>query len=586
MNYLKPAALLNVIDLLAKVFRWSPVRASILLLGRFAVSLLEGVSLLALYPVLLAVFSSDSGNVESMPAIFTQLQVLIGDDFNLETALTVLCVIIITKFVVLFCVNIFFGDFFIKMAKHYRMDLFETILESRVSNLLQRSTGEYANISGEIITNYINALKASFAVLTQTMQVVVNLSAALFVSWQLTSSAVAVVLVIAAVLAPTGRIVRRASHERTKAMSKFSSILVDALQGIKPLKAMAKEHLILGLFKQEIESYGKAQMRETIASTIRLNLPEVLLFIAVAYGLYWSLTYLGQGIEEVGVVLIILLRMSTEFTSLLGRLQQVLSYEGGVRLVDAVIGENRNEKEVLNGGIMPEFERSISFVDAAVGYHDTDLFSNLTLEIEPRNFYLLRGPSGIGKTSIVDTVVGLLPLRHGSLFIDDVPVAELDIQAWREMIGYVPQDTFLFNGTVRENLSLFDQSVTDKEIQQALIAADADGFVYEMGDGLSADVGERGMRFSGGQRQRLAIARALIQNPKILIMDEATSALDPKTELAIGKTLKKLSEKLTIIAITHHSTLVPFASHLIDVNFDENGVRFVKASIIQKERMI
>lgn len=586
MNYLKPAAFVNVVDLLSKVFKWSPLSASILLFGRFIVSLLEGVSLLALYPVLLAVFSSGNSSAESMPAIFIQLQDLVGNDFNLETALTVLCAIIVTKFVVLFCVNIFFGDFFIKMAKHYRMELFETILHSRVDNLLRRSTGEYANISGEIITNYINALKAAFAVLTQAMQVCVNLSAAIFVSWQLTSSAVAVVLVIAVILAPTGHIVRRASHERTRAMSNFSGILVDALQGIKPLKAMAKEHLVLGLFNRHVDAYGKAQMRETIASTIRLNFPEVLLFVAVAYGLYWSLTYLGQGIEEIGVVLIILLRMSTEFTSLLARLQQVLSYEGGVRLVDAVIDENRKEKEVLSGGTDPNFKKAISFVDASVGYDAAELLSNLNLEIEPRNFYLLRGPSGIGKTSIVDTVVGLLPLRGGGLFVDDVPVEELDIQAWRKMIGYVPQDSFLFNGSVRENLSLFDPTVTDTEIKQALIAADADEFVCAMADGLSADVGERGMRFSGGQRQRLAIARALIQKPKVLIMDEATSALDLKTELAIGKTLKKLSENLTILAITHHSTLEPFASHVIDVNFDENGRRFVKASIIQKERMI
>lgn len=582
MNYFKPAAFLNVIELLGKVFKWSPLRASILLLARFAVSLLEGFSLLALYPVLLAVLSSNGGSSENVPEIFKKFQDWVGADFNLEAALVLLCTIIVTKFVVLFFVNIFFGDFFIKMAKHYRMELFETILESRVQNLFRRSTGEYANISGEIITNYINALKAAFAVLTQTMQVFVNLSAAIFVSWQLTSSAVAVVLVIAFILVPTGRVVRRASHDRTRAMGVFSRILVDTLQGIKPLKAMAKESQVRGLFERQVDIYGRAQMREIIASTTRLHFPEVLLFVAVAYGLYWSLTSLGQGVEEVGVVLIILLRMSTEFTSLLARLQQVLSYEGGVRLVDAVIDENRKEREILDRGAAPIFEKSISFVGASVGYHDAELFSNLTLEIKTRNFYLLRGPSGIGKTSIVDTVIGLLPLRSGGLFVDDVPLNKLDMHSWRQMIGYVPQDTFLFNGTVRENLSLFDPSVTDIDIKNALIAADADSFVFDLENGLSTDVGERGMRFSGGQRQRLAIARALIQQPKVLIMDEATSALDPKTELAIGETLEKLSKQLTIIAIAHHSTLEPFASHLIRVSFDENGARSAEVSTLQK----
>jgi ATP-binding cassette, subfamily C, bacterial len=169
------------------------------------------------------------------------------------------------------------------------------------------------------------------------------------------------------------------------------------------------------------------------------------------------------------------------------------------------------------------------------------------------------GPSGEGKTTLVDLVIGLLRPQQGRLMLDGVPLDEVDRGAWRHSIGYVPQEVFLFHDSLWRNITLGDTDFTADDVKQALMSAGAWGFACALEDGLETVVGERGSRLSGGQRQRISIARALIRKPQLLILDEATSALDAETEADIAETLRRLTPQVTILAITHRSSLVRHA---------------------------
>ena len=162
----------------------------------------------------------------------------------------------------------------------------------------------------------------------------------------------------------------------------------------------------------------------------------------------------------------------------------------------------------------------------------------------------------MGKTTVVDLVIGLLRPQHGAVLVDGVPLEQLDLHAWRRMIGYVPQDALLLHDSVLHNVSLGDPSIDEARAERALRTAGAWDFVSALPEGIHASVGERGTRLSGGQRQRIVIARALALEPKLLILDEATSALDPETEEEVWQILTRLHGDLTLIAITHRPTLV------------------------------
>jgi ATP-binding cassette subfamily C protein len=160
---------------------------------------------------------------------------------------------------------------------------------------------------------------------------------------------------------------------------------------------------------------------------------------------------------------------------------------------------------------------------------------------------------------MVDLITGLLRPKTGEVWIDDDPMQSLDLRRWRQMIGYVPQEPLLLHDTVMNNITLGDPEVSESDVEEALRGADAWAFVQDMDKKLHSSVGERGYSLSGGQRQRIAIARALVRGPKLLILDEATSALDQETQSSICATLKKLSGKLTVLAISHRQALIDVA---------------------------
>jgi ATP-binding cassette subfamily C protein len=178
------------------------------------------------------------------------------------------------------------------------------------------------------------------------------------------------------------------------------------------------------------------------------------------------------------------------------------------------------------------------------------------------------GPSGAGKTTIADLIIGLLRPQLGQILIDNVPLEQIDLRQWRRMIGYVPQEAFLLHDTVLWNVTLGDPEVNEAAAEAALRAAGAWEFVAELPQQIHSSVAERGMALSGGQRQRIAIARALAHGPRLLILDEVTSSLDPQSEAAICRTLRELRGRLTILAISHQAALVEAADRIYRI---QNG---------------
>jgi ATP-binding cassette subfamily C protein len=187
------------------------------------------------------------------------------------------------------------------------------------------------------------------------------------------------------------------------------------------------------------------------------------------------------------------------------------------------------------------------------------VLQNVSLEFPKGRIITIFGPSGSGKTTLVDLVTGLLRPQNGEVWIDNLPLAQVNLKSWRKMIGYIPQETILLHDTVLNNVTLGDPTLREADVQEALRAAGAWEFVDAMPLSMQSIVGERGGSLSGGQRQRISIARALVHKPKLLISDESTSGLDPQSEAAVCDTLQQLRGELTILVISHQPALVKIA---------------------------
>ncbi len=201
-----------------------------------------------------------------------------------------------------------------------------------------------------------------------------------------------------------------------------------------------------------------------------------------------------------------------------------------------------------------ELRDSIRFDEVRFAYDEAGrhpAVCGLDLSIETGKTTAIVGPSGAGKCTVADLVIGLIRPNQGRVLLDERPLSAERLKPWREQIGYVAQDTFLFNDTVRANLLWARPEAGEEEVWQALELAAANGFVSELPEGLETVLGDRGVRLSGGERQRLALARALLREPSLLILDEATSALDAENERRIQGAIERLHGQMTILIITH-----------------------------------
>lgn len=188
---------------------------------------------------------------------------------------------------------------------------------------------------------------------------------------------------------------------------------------------------------------------------------------------------------------------------------------------------------------------------------------DLQLHLPAGQVTALCGPSGAGKSTLADIVLGLLPPTTGRVFIDDLPLASEQLHHWRQSIGYVSQETFLFHDTIRANLLWAQPEATEAELRSALRAAAAESFVDQLAQGLDTVIGDRGVRLSGGERQRLALARALLRQPTLLVLDEATSSLDPQNERLVQDAIELLHGKMTLLLIAHRLSTVRLADRIV-----------------------
>ena len=216
------------------------------------------------------------------------------------------------------------------------------------------------------------------------------------------------------------------------------------------------------------------------------------------------------------------------------------------------------------GKIIENAQGRVEFKGVTFRYPDgTEALSNVSFVIEPGTSLALVGPSGAGKSTIADLLLRFYDPSEGQILLDGIDLRELQISWLRRQIGVVPQQTFLFAGSVAENIRLGKEEATDYEVTEAAKAAYADEFIMSMDEGYDSQLGESGIRLSGGQRQRIAIARALVRQPAILLLDEATSALDASSEKAVTEALDVIMKERTSLFIAHRLTTAARADRIL-----------------------
>src|SRR3989338_4022560 len=360
--------------------------------------------------------------------------------------------------------------------------------------------------------------------------------------------------------------------QRTRLYTKWQTVfnkdiahhINEHVSGIKTIKVAGAERSVADRGREFFRKVREITLRQAVVKNIFGSLvsPLSILFIIIVFAISYAQPGFNLAIFAATVYLIqrIFIHVNTAQKSI-HTINDFIPY-----LVNVVSLENKIEKNQEQDAGVRDFslESKLEFKDVRFSYDArTPVLKEVSFEIKRGEFIGIIGPSGAGKTTVVDLLLRLFQPQSGEILLDGVDLREIKLSEWRRNIGYVSQDIFLLNDTVAQNIKFYDESITQADTERAAKLANIYEFIGKLENGFNTVLGERGVRLSGGEKQRIALARALARKPAILILDEATSALDAESEALIQKALERLKGDVTIMAIAHRVSTILKADRLL-----------------------
>lgn len=395
----------------------------------------------------------------------------------------------------------------------------------------------------------------------------VHVTMAMLLSPELTALALCCGVVLALVLRP----LNRRSHEAGKASqtlrAELNTAIAEHLAGFKVAKSHGRGGHHLDRFRRATHALaGHVIESRQIFSATRVYF-ELAGWVALMFFLYAAVKWAQLGTAQLVLMVFVFTRLLPRIGAIQTTWQHVVHYQPAFVAVEKLRTEFEAAREELEARpARVELQREIRFENVAFRYDatgDRAAVQGVSLVLPARQMTALVGPSGAGKSTLADLLLGLLTPVEGRVLLDGEPLTGARLAAWRNSIGYVPQEPFLFHDTIRANLLWARPEAAEAELRAVLRAAAAEEFVMRLPQGLDTVVGDRGVRLSGGERQRLTLARALLRRPTLLLLDEATSSLDTENERLVQEAIEKLPGELTLVVIAHRLSTVRKAGRVI-----------------------
>lgn len=430
----------------------------------------------------------------------------------------------------------------------------------RTGELMTRITNDVAIIQVGVSSGLAD-------VLSQSLVLIGSLISIFILDWKLALLTLVTFPVIAWIVTRTGHRIRAVNHRVQEKIADLASVLQETITGIRIVKAFTMEERENKRFTAENEGSFNATMKSARIISILAPIIEWLVIATLIIILWYVGTEVikghlttGQLMAFVGYIML-LIQPCTIIPNNFNNFLQALAASD--RIFE-VLDSKEDIKDAPDAVELPKLNGHIEFRNVSFGYReDLPVLVNINLEVKPGEVVALVGPSGAGKTSLVNLIPRFYDPTAGNITVDGYDLKATQVKSLRGQIGLVPQESMLFGTTIRENIAYGKPDASEAEIITAAKAANAHDFILGMPEGYDTLVGERGASLSGGQRQRIAIARALLKNPRILILDEATSALDNESERLVQEALERLMRDRTTLVIAHRLSTVQYADKIV-----------------------
>ena len=554
----------HTLKLAYSAFRRYKYRFGFLVVLGFVAGLFGSIGIGAVIPLFSFATGQSIAGTDFISQLLEKIFAVFYVPYNLAFLLLFMVFLFTGKALVNFLANYLNAKLSAEYEKTAREELFSGALNASWPYLLDQKSGYLESVLMDDISNSATILIQLSGLVLIGTSLITYVIVALNISAPITLITLGIGGVIFLFLKPLFYKARKLNEKLADESKATSHLVHESMAGAKTIKAASTEKIISEVGEQYFENLKNAKIKLSFYQHYIGSLLEPIGFAYIAVIFLYSYKSLTFNIAAFAAIVYLVQKMFAFIQSMQGKLH---SLNVAVPYLKIILDYREAIKKngELNGGI-----KSFAFNDKIVFKNVNFEYKKGRFAIKDMNFAVKRGetvgiigPSGAGKTTIIDLILRLFRPQKGEILTDNINIYEIDKKVWHDNIGYVSQDIFLLNDTIENNIRFYNNSLNFEDIVEASRSANIYDFVETLPDKFQTTVGERGLKLSGGQRQRIALARALVRKPPILILDEATSALDNESERKIQEAIKHLRGKLTIFIIAHRLSTVMHSDKIL-----------------------
>jgi len=477
--------------------------------------------------------------------------------------------LLLLKNILVFAYQYLMSDVSQRIMRDIRYQLYARIQNLSLDYFSEKRTGELISRITHDVNVVENALSYGVTDLfRQTFIIMMWIATAFVIDPQAACIIFFIFPFIGFPMSKIGKYLKKNSQGIQEKMADINSLLLETISGVKLVKAFSTEDYETERFKGQNHSYYKLRMKAVKRLILISPISEIIGGICGVILILWFGNRLMTGELSFGVFILFFASIMSIISPIkkLGNVnaltQQALSAN---ERIYAVLDAEITVQEKKNGIELSEMQDSIQIKDVNFQYDAESglILKDINLEVKKGELAAIVGPTGTGKTTLANLIPRFYDPTNGAVTMDNIDLREVTFKSLREQIGIVTQETILFNDTVKANIAYGHRHATQEEIEEVAKKAFAHRFIEKMPQGYDTIIGDRGFRLSGGEKQRIAIARAILKNPPILILDEATSQLDSESEKFVQEALDKLMKGRTVVAIAHRLSTIKKANKIV-----------------------
>jgi len=534
------------------------------------VSLSEGFGIALLLPLLRA--SQTQGTPEDMGTaeqVLHNLLASMGIADSVMGILLFIAAVFVGKGLLKFAQGGYKGYLQAQLMRELKGRLFEGYCSMDYQYYLQQNTGHFVNVINQQVNKFFGSFNNFITFSTTVIKTASYFAIAFAIAWRFATMAVVVGVCLLVLFKYLNEYVRDWSRRRSEEMSHLNKFLMQSLQSFKYIVSTNQTAHLQDKVTNSIQRLTGYNLKYKVANAFTGSIREPLSVLFIVSIISIQVMVFQEPVAPIFVAILLFHRGMQSMVTIQSGWQSVLGMIGPVEMVDDEISTILRRQEESGDHELGELQQGVEFRDVCFAYdeEDGDVLHDINISIPVNTTIALVGESGAGKSTLVDMLTLLLRPRTGQIRVDDVPGHEIDLASWRSQIGYVSQETVVFDDTIANNISLWQGDIEEdpalrEKVVDAARRANAHHFIRDFPNGYQTVVGDRGVRLSGGQKQRLFVARELFKQPNLLLLDEATSDLDTASEQHIQDSIDALQGEVTVVIIAHRLSTVKNADRV------------------------